>query len=85
MSLSSLAYRYLLRTFSGHELGGIHALDGAEAAGEVACVTYPKVAVHEDKRKRHIMSFIDEHPEYAKRIKGTKILFPPLMKLKRKK
>ena len=47
MSLSSLAYRYLLRTFSGHELGGIHALDGAEAAGEVACVTYPKVAVHE--------------------------------------
>ncbi len=41
--------------------------------------------LHEDKRKRHIMSFIDEHPEYAKRIKGTKILFPPLMKLKRKK
>lgn len=41
--------------------------------------------LHEDKRKRHIMSFIDEHPEYAKRIKGTKILFPTLMKLKRKK
>ena len=32
--------------------------------------------LHEDKRKRHIMSFVDEHPEYAKRIKGTKVLFP---------
>ncbi|MBR4996535.1 MAG: GNAT family N-acetyltransferase [Bacteroidaceae bacterium] len=32
--------------------------------------------LHEDKRKRHIMTFIDEHPEYANRIKGNKILFP---------
>jgi hypothetical protein len=32
--------------------------------------------LHEDKRKRHIISFVDEHPEYAKRIRGTKILFP---------
>lgn len=32
--------------------------------------------LHEDKRKRHIMSFIDEHPEYANRIKGNKVLFP---------
>lgn len=32
--------------------------------------------LHEDKRKRHIISFVDEHPEYAKRIRGNKILFP---------
>lgn len=32
--------------------------------------------LHEDKRKRHILSFVDEHPEYAKRIRGNKILFP---------
>lgn len=32
--------------------------------------------LHEDKRKRHILSFVDEHPEYAPRIRGTKILFP---------
>lgn len=32
--------------------------------------------LHEDKRKRHIVSFIAERPEYAKRIKGTKVLFP---------
>lgn len=31
--------------------------------------------LHEDKRKRHIMTFIDEHPEYANRVKGNKILF----------
>ena len=40
--------------------------------------------LHEDKRKRHIMTFIDEHPEYAYRVKGTKVLFP-LRKLLRKK
>lgn len=32
--------------------------------------------LHEDKRKRHIMTFIDEYPEYTNRIKGTKVLFP---------
>lgn len=32
--------------------------------------------LHEDKRKRHIMSFIDERPEYAKRIKDAKVMFP---------
>lgn len=31
--------------------------------------------LHEDKRKRHIMTFIDEHPEYANRVKGNKVLF----------
>lgn len=40
--------------------------------------------LHEDKRKRHILSFIDEHPEYAGRIKGTKVMFP-LKRLIRKK
>ena len=32
--------------------------------------------LHEDKRKRHIMTFIDERPEYAGRVRGTKVLFP---------
>lgn len=34
--------------------------------------------LHEDKRKRHIVSFIDEHPEYKKRVRGNKIVFPRL-------
>lgn len=32
--------------------------------------------LHEDKRKRHIMTFVEEHPEFRKRIKGAKVLFP---------
>ena len=32
--------------------------------------------LHEDKRKRHIMTFIEERPEYASRIRGNKVLFP---------
>jgi hypothetical protein len=32
--------------------------------------------LHEDKRKRHIMTFIEERPEYASRVRGTKVLFP---------
>ena len=32
--------------------------------------------LHEDKRKRHIMTFVEERPEFRNRIKGTKVLFP---------
>ena len=32
--------------------------------------------LHEDKRKRHILSFVDERPEFKSRVKGTKVLFP---------
>lgn len=32
--------------------------------------------LHEDKRKRHILSFVEERPEFKSRVKGTKILFP---------
>lgn len=39
--------------------------------------------LHEEKRKRHIMSFVEERPEYASRIKGTKVLFPFRMWTKR--
>jgi len=38
--------------------------------------------LHEDKRKRHIMSFVEERPEFKKRIKGTKVLFPRLFRRK---
>ena len=31
--------------------------------------------LHEDKRKRHILSFIEERPEYKKRVKGSKVVF----------
>ena len=32
--------------------------------------------MHEDKRKRHIVSFIEERPEYSDRVKNNKVLFP---------
>ena len=32
--------------------------------------------LHEDKRNRHIMTFVDERPEYRSRIKDSKVLFP---------
>ena len=32
--------------------------------------------LHEDKRKRHIMTFVEERPEFRSRIKGNKVLFP---------
>ena len=32
--------------------------------------------LHEDKRKRYITTFIAEHPEYSKRFKDNKVLFP---------
>lgn len=32
--------------------------------------------LHEDKRKRHIMTFVEERPEFRNHIKGTKVLFP---------
>ena len=32
--------------------------------------------LYEDKRKRHILSFVEEHPEFKKRVRGTKVLFP---------
>lgn len=32
--------------------------------------------LHEDKRKRHILTFVEERPEFKKRIRGTKVLFP---------
>ena len=39
--------------------------------------------LHEDKRKRHIMTFVEERPEYRSRIKGTKVLFPLRKRMKR--
>ena len=32
--------------------------------------------LHEDKRKRHILSFVEERPEFKKRVRGAKVLFP---------
>ena len=40
--------------------------------------------LHEDKRKRHIMTFVEERPEYRSRIKGTKVLFPLRKRRERK-
>ena len=40
--------------------------------------------LYEDKRKRHIMTFVEEHPEFRKRIKGTKVLFPFRKMIKRR-
>lgn len=31
--------------------------------------------LHEDKRKRHILTFVEERPEYKNRIKGNMVLF----------
>ena len=38
--------------------------------------------LHEDKRKRHILSFVEERPEFKNRVRGAKVLFP--FKKKRK-
>ena len=40
--------------------------------------------LHEDKRKRHIMTFVEERPEFRSRIKGNKVLFPLRQMRKRK-
>ena len=32
--------------------------------------------LHEDKRKRHILSFVEERPEFKKRVRDAKVLFP---------
>lgn len=32
--------------------------------------------LHEDKRKRHILSFVEERPEFKNRVRGAKVLFP---------
>ena len=40
--------------------------------------------LHEDKRKRHIMTFVEERPEFRNRIKGTKVLFPFRKMIKRR-
>jgi hypothetical protein len=36
--------------------------------------------LHEDKRKRHILSFVEERPEFKNRVKGNKVLFPFIRK-----
>jgi len=41
--------------------------------------------LHEDKRKRHILTFVEERPEYKSRIKGNKVLFPFRRKKNNKK